>query len=868
MSLGTAILQRRERLAQAIADLEERYWNNEPIEALVAALAHAFDSIIADLWQQHFANSDGCALFAVGGYGRAELHPGSDIDILVLTQKSNPHREAVAAFLRDLFDLNVEVGHSVRDVKTCVRECRSDITIATALFERRFLCGDEALVAPLEKALAHPRVWPVEDFFVAKRDEQVARHRHYDHVDYKLEPNIKTSPGGLRDIQTTLWVCSRRYGTTNIDQLVTLGVLSTTEARWLKDGRRFLWWVRYGLHSLAGRKEDQLHFARQRELSQRLGFMDTESKSAVELFMQHYYRHVMALSDVNDIVLQHFQEDMAAKKRPSLERLNDRFRLINRRIDITEQDVFLRNPSAMLEMFFLMAQREENIRVRVRTIRALREAVHLIDDDFRCDPENCRLFLSILKSPYTVVTQLTLMRRYGVLGRYLPAFGDIVGQMQHDLFHIYTVDAHTMMVIRNMRRFRYEQALETFPIAHRCVKSIPKGELLYIAGLFHDIGKGRGGDHSELGAEDAKLFCEQHGLNESDTALVCWLVRYHLYMSSVAQNRDIYDPEVVADFAAHVKSQMRLDYLYALTVADINATNPNLWNGWRATLMRHLYSETRRVLRTQDEPMDRQESVRAFQESALEQLQSDHVGLDTVQLEAIWRDLGEDFFLRHTTQEIVTISQALLVHAIGREPFVAISEPHTDSVEEGATKIYVLDRDRSKTFAAIVVTLNQLGLTVVDAYINKASGDRYFDMFTVLDSEGSEVIDLGARANIIKRVKETLADPEPATSGTGQRVPRQLKELKIPASVALVAEPHDHAAILNITASDRPGFLATIALVLVEVGLEIMSARITTLGERVEDVFVVVSKKDESLHNGQRCYEIEQTIRQRLDQAI
>ena len=241
MSLGPAILQRRERLAQAIADLEERYWNNEPIEALVAALAHAFDSIIADLWQQHFANSDGCALFAVGGYGRAELHPGSDIDILVLTQKSNPHREAVEAFLRDLFDLNVEVGHSVRDVKTCVRECRSDITIATALFERRFLCGDEALVAPLEKALAHPRVWPVEDFFVAKRDEQVARHRHYDHVDYKLEPNIKTSPGGLRDIQTTLWVCSRRYGTTNIDQLVTLGVLSTTEARWLKDGRRFLW---------------------------------------------------------------------------------------------------------------------------------------------------------------------------------------------------------------------------------------------------------------------------------------------------------------------------------------------------------------------------------------------------------------------------------------------------------------------------------------------------------------------------------------------------------------------------------------------------------------------------------------------------
>ena len=868
MSLNSEVLQRRERLASAVAGLERRYWDNEPVEMLVAALANSFDSIIVDLWHQHFADSTGCALFAVGGYGRAELHPGSDIDILVLAEKPKPHREAIEAFLRDLFDLNVDVGHSVRDIKTSVRECRSDITVATALFERRFLCGDNALNAPLEKALGHPNVWPVDDFFEAKRDEQVARHRHYDHVDYKLEPNIKTSPGGLRDIQTTLWVCNRRYGTTNIDELVTLGVLTVTEARWLKDGRSFLWRVRYGLHALADRKEDQLHFARQRELSQRLGFMDTENKSAVELFMQHYYRHVLALSDVNDIVLQHFQENSAEKKRPKLERLNERFQLVNGRLDIVEPDIFLRKPSAMLEMFLLMAQRKQNISVRVSTIRALRDAVHLIDDDFRYDVENCRLFLSILKSPYTVVTQLTRMRRYGVLGRYLPAFGNIVGQMQHDLFHIYTVDAHTMMVIRNMRRFRYEHALETFPIAHRCVKSIPKGELLYIAGLFHDIGKGRGGDHSELGAEDAKLFCEQHGLNEADTALVCWLVRQHLYMSYVAQNRDIYDPEVVADFAAEVKSQMRLDYLYALTVADINATNPNLWNSWRATLMRHLYAETRRVLRANDEPMDRQESVRAFQESAMEHLQAEYTDLDVGRLEAIWQDLGEDFFLRHTTREIVSISQELLVHPIEQEAFVAISKPDKDSVEECATRIYVLDKDRSNTFAALVVTLSQLGLTVVDAYINKASDNRYFDMFTVLDSEGAEVVDLGARRSILKRVKETLADPEPSTSGTGLRVSRRLKELKIPASVTLIAEPHDHAAVLNITASDRPGFLATIALVLVEMGLEIMSARITTLGERVEDVFVVASKNGESLHSGQKCYEIEQTIRQRLDQAI
>ena len=313
MSLAVSILARRETLAEAVDALAERYWNNEPVEDLVSGLTKTFDTLIIDLWRQHFNDTSGCALFAVGGYGRAELHPGSDIDILVLAEKPQRHRETIEAFLRDLFDLNVEVGHSVRDIKTCVKECQSDITVATALFERRFLTGDASLIAPLDKALQHRKIWPIEDFFIAKRDEQVARHRHFDNVDYNLEPNIKTSPGGLRDIHTTLWVCNRQFGTTDIEELVRLEVLTDIEARWLRDGMRFLWWVRYGLHTLAGRKEDQLHFARQRELSQRLGFMDTESKSAVELFMQLYYRHVMAFSEANDIILKYLQEDGGAE---------------------------------------------------------------------------------------------------------------------------------------------------------------------------------------------------------------------------------------------------------------------------------------------------------------------------------------------------------------------------------------------------------------------------------------------------------------------------------------------------------------------------------------------------------------------------
>jgi [protein-PII] uridylyltransferase len=459
------------------------------------------------------------------------------------------------------------------------------------------------------------------------------------------------------------------------------------------------------------------------------------------------------------------------------------------------------------------------------------------------------------------------MRRYGVLGRYLPAFGNIVGQMQHDLFHIYTVDAHTMMVIRNMRRFRYESALEEFPIAHRCVKSIPKGELLYIAGLFHDIGKGRGGDHSELGAQDARAFCIQHGLNEADTSLVCWLVERHLYMSSVAQNRDIYDPEVVADFAGEVKSQMRLDYLYALTVADINATNPTLWNGWRASLMRHLYAETKRFLLDQDESLDRTETIRAYQEGAIEQMEASEADFSAQTIEAVWQDLGEDFFLRHTTNEIVALSKALLSHDDRAGAFVGLSPLRTAVADEGATKIYVLDQDRPKTFAAIVTTLSQLGLTVVDAYVNKASSKRYFDMFTVLDDEGAEVADPTLREQIVSRVTATLANPEPSTAGQGQRVSRRLKELTIPATVSLTLQQDSEAAILKITASDRPGLLANLALVLVEMGLEISSARITTLGERVEDIFSVTAIDGEGLASPEICYEIENAIRQRLDQA-
>jgi [protein-PII] uridylyltransferase len=867
MSLSSLVTQRREKLESEKAKLAERYWNNEAVETLVSDLAEVMDKLILDAWHEQITQSKDIALFAVGGYGRRELHPGSDIDLLVVAKDPKSHGRAIELFLQNVFDLNIEVGHSVRDITTCIKECEADITVATAMFERRLLGGDAALDTSVDEALSKKKVWPAEKFFAAKYQEQIERHKQFDDVDYNLEPNVKASPGGMRDIHTALWICNRNFGTTDISRLVEMNVLTAEEGKWLIEGRRFLWWVRFGLHLIAGRKEDQLHFSRQRELAQRLGFVDTDSQMGVEVFMYHFYRHILALTEVNGILLKHFQETVESAKREKITQINERFRLVNHRIEAVHDNVFKDSPSALLEMFVLMAQREEDIQVRVSTIRLMRESLALIDDDFRKNPDNTRLFLNLLKAPYTVVTQLIRMRKYGVLGRYLPEFKQIIGQMQHDLFHIYTVDAHTMMVVRNMRKFRYEWAKETFPIAHYCSNTIPKLELLYIAGLFHDIGKGRGGDHSTLGSIDARKFCQLHGLNQADTDLVCWLVERHLYMSSVSQNQDIYDPEVIQAFAQDVKSEMRLNYLYALTVADINATNPNLWNSWRASLMRHLYSETRKTLRHgSGDAMDRDETIAAYQESALERLQNT---FSEERVRTLWQNLGDDFFLRHGTDEISDISRALLEHDHQQGPFVSMSPADLTYLGEGATQIYIWAEDKPKTFAATLVCLTQWDLSVVDAHINKAVNGRIFNTFTILTAYGVPLEqEKKLRCEFFEKVNATLVAPSPRTDGATRRVPRQLRELPWPTEVAMATDDEGLTTTVNILAADRPGLLANISLLLIDLELELSSARITTLGERVEDVFVVTDADGQAITDKAQLYNLENALRQKLDACM
>jgi [protein-PII] uridylyltransferase len=456
-----------------------------------------------------------------------------------------------------------------------------------------------------------------------------------------------------------------------------------------------------------------------------------------------------------------------------------------------------------------------------------------------------------------------------VLGRYLPEFGQVIGQMQHDLFHIYTVDAHTMMVIRNMRRFHYRSSEEHFPVACHCVRNLPKVELLYIAGLYHDVGKGRGGNHSELGAVDAIAFCRRHNLTDEDTQLVSWLVTQHLLMSSVAQRKDIYDPDVILEFATEVKSERRLDYLYALTVADINATNPTLWNNWRATLLRQLFGETRRALRRGlESPLDKQASIRACQENAMERLLAR--GLSEAQVKRVWEVPGDEFFLRHTARQVAEVSAAIASHD-EEAPLILLIERKGQVSEEGATEICIYTRDRPRLFAATVSALNRLGLSVHDANIHTSPGGLCLNSFIVLDAAGRPPARGGAqREALAAKLTGLLTDPKAELSPLKRRLSRQLKQLPTQTQVNLQARPDSDLFDLTIIAADRPGLLASIALLFAELGIDLVSARIATLGERIEDVFTISDSATDKTTTGreERIYLLENTIRQHLDSQI
>ncbi len=850
--------------------LDQRFKEGREIRRLVEDRAWCIDQILREAWAQFDWSEDAdIALLAVGGYGRGELHPYSDIDLLLLLDSADHEifRDSIERFLTLLWDIGLEVGQSVRSVDECASEAMADLTVVTNLMESRTIAGPERLRQRMIEVTNNTRMWPSKEFFLAKRDEQTARHAKYNDTEYNLEPNVKGSPGGLRDIQTILWVARRHFGTLNLHAMVGQGFLLESESVLLASSQEFLWKVRYALHMLAGRAEDRLLFDHQRAIAALLGFEDSNGKLAIEHFMQNYYRVVMSISELSELVVQHFEEVILRSGEPSqVLPINNRFQLRDGYIEVTSASVFKRTPFAILEVFVLMAQNPEIKGVRADTVRLLREHRHLIDDDFRNDIRNTSLFVELFKCEIGIHRNLRRMNRYGILGRYLPEFGDIVGQMQHDLFHIYTVDAHTLNLIKHLRKLQYTPISEKFPLASKLMGVLPKPELIYMAGLYHDIGKGRGGDHSELGAIDAEAFCVRHQLPVWDTRLIVWLVQNHLVMSTTAQRKDLSDPQVIHDFAQLVHDQTHLDYLYVLTVADINATNPTLWNSWRASLLRQLYSETKRALRRGlEHPVDREEQIRQTQNAALDILVRS--GTDPDDAEQLWSQLGDDYFLRHTAGDVAWHTDAILQHSSAHDPLVLIKET-TQREFEGGTQIFIYAPDQHDFFAVTVAAMDQLNLNIHDARVITSTSQFTLDTYIVLDADGGSIGDNPAR---IKEIREglvnALSHPDDYPAIIQRRVPRQLKHFAFAPQVIISNDASRPVTVLELTSPDRPGLLARIGKIFLDFDLSLQNAKIATLGERVEDVFFVTDAHNQPLSDPDLCARLQEAIIQQLSDA-
>jgi [protein-PII] uridylyltransferase len=841
--------------------LKDRFVADEPIEDLVRDRAKLVDIALRAAWVNHAGKFAGdLALIAVGGYGRGELHPSSDIDIMVLLPKSDSAdwQPDIERFLTFLWDIGLEVGHSVRSIDDCQRESLADISVATTLFEARLLFGPEPLFAGMRRALAPDRLWSSQDFFEAKCKEQTERHHRYFDTAYNLEPNVKSSPGGLRDIQTIGWVAKRHFGTDTLDELVAHGFLTREELRKLKAGQSFLWKVRFGLHVLTGRREDRLLFDYQIKLAKLFGYEDASFTLAVEQLMQKYYRTVMDVSLLNEMLLQLFREAILTQSATPLP-INARFQIRNDYLEVTHPEVFARYPSALLELFVLLQQHPELRGVRAETIRLIGTHVWLIDEEFRQNPRHHRLFIEILCAPVGVTHELRRMNLYGVLGRYIPSFGRVVGRMQYDLFHAYTVDAHTLFVVSNLRRLAMPKFNEEFPALSQIMQSLPRQEIAYLAALFHDIAKGRGGDHSELGAVDAEAFCLEQGLGRYEARLVAWLVRNHLILSITSQKKDISDPDIIQEFARRVGDQVHLDYLYVLTVADVRGTNPKLWNSWKARLFEEFYERTKRALRRGLEtPIDQDELIRETQAQALSIVSE---SVTSTQALGVWTQWTEAYFLRYTAEEIAWHTALLATRkADDDSPLVAIRQ----LTDRGGTAVLTYTPRRLRSFARTTGVLDQMGLNVVDARLITSANGFSLETYEVLEDNGAVIADATRVREIERGLWNALKQVEDSPPAVTRRAPRQVRMFYTPTQINFSVDNRNERTILELIAADRPGLLSEVGKVFRAERIAINGAKIMTVGERAEDVFYITGA-DGGLLQEEACRRVQQALMLALD---
>ena len=790
--------------------------------------ARLIDRTLQSLWASRGLARG--ALVATGGYGRGELFPCSDVDVLILLadEPDGEERERLERLVGMFWDIGLEIGHSVRTVEACVEAARADITVETALLEARLLAGSASLQRRLARAIK--RLVEPEAFLKAKKLEQEQRHAKHRDTPFALEPNLKEAPGGMRDLQTIRWIALACDIGGRWSDLARRGLLQKGEAQRLARHEAMLQDLRIRLHYLAGRREDRIAFDHQDALASELGYSATQARRASELLMQDYYRNAKAITQLNTILLQNLEARFAPATEAAPRALNERFQARGTLLEARREDLFERDPRAILESFLLMQQHGDLRGMSAGTLRALWRARGRLDARLRRDPIARLLFVQILQQPRGIVHEFRRMNQYDVLGGYLPEFGRIVGQMQHDLYHVYTVDQHILMVLRNLRRFTMPEFAHEFPLCSQLMSGLERPWLLYVAALFHDIAKGRGGDHSELGTVDARRFCRRHGYSKEDTELVCFLVEHHLSMSAVAQKQDVDDPEVVRAFAAKVGDERRLVALYLFTVADIRGTSPKVWNGWKAKLLEDLFRMTRRILSGEAPALDTE--VAEKQAEALRLLRL--YALSDAVKDRFWANLDTPYFLRHDAQEIAWQTRTLHYRVDTRTPVVkARLAPFGEGLQ-----VMIYTPDREKLFARICGYFERAGFNIVEAKIHTTRNGYALDSFLVMGRGG------GAHYRDLMALIETelaaeLQSQAPLPPPSSGRVSRRVRHFPIPPAVDIRPDERGAYHSLNIVASDRPGLLYRVARRLSEHHLNLYSAKINTLGDRAEDVFLV-----------------------------
>jgi len=819
--------------------------NQNNILNILNARSNINDALILYTSEKFNISNDEISLIAVGGYGRKEFYPKSDTDLLILIndQKKDQHKKNISHFLAYLWDIGIEVSHSTRTIKECITEGSRDISIATTLLESRYISGSKKMFENLIKTIDESKsFWSNKDFYQEKVDEQIKRHLQFNNTAYNLEPDIKNGPGSLRDLHTIFWLCKKFLGIDQIEELLNHNILTEKQLQQLINSRNFLSLIRYSLHSETKRAENRLLFEYQKKLAKQLNYEDQDHLIGVEIFMQDYYKSASTISRMNEIILQTLKQQFLEISENKVKDINQNFQIKNQLVGLKDDISFKDKPALLLEIFLLFQKNKDIEGIDAKTIGLITNNLQLINKDFRRKIEHKEIFLEILKAPEGVTHELRRMNLYGVLGHYIPAFGLIEGRMQYDLFHAFTVDEHTLFVVSNLRRLALTRFNHEFPEDSQKMQAIESPEILYIAGLFHDIAKGRGGDHSIIGAEEAEVFCLDHGLTNYDSKVVSWLVMNHLVFSLTAQKKDIYDPNVIRDLALLIGDELRLDYLYLLTVCDVRATNPTLWNSWKKRLFDDLYLLTKKALREGlEEPIDKEELIREKISLTKNEL-NNH---EFQNVENFLSYFDDDYFIKFNMNEILKQSLVMINRNIPNKAQDIIDISAIDN--EDYFYAFVFTQIDNESFYKITSIFEQEGVSVRDAKVVRVNEEYciysfYFDHMRTMKDEINQ-----KNEAINKYINEAMASDSFSAQSSSQILSRRLRSFDKKVDISFSEDLIHNRTVMEITCIDRPGLLSNISKILKEESIWIQSAKIATIGENADDIFYLNNSKKECI---------------------